>query len=862
MEDCAAVNSTLWRDLVLIASTFLSTCLGIALYNVYIHRRSRRWKKCEDLEDSKQGEKNVRDSENTSLAASLAHIEGMSASGKFLSAVLEQMWEQANMAVSNCIKNALDSTLRELPVPLHFVRLDLGDVPIKARNMFIHRVDTDGKRPPGIQIDVDVEWDGNCDVAFQATLAKSKKVKFGVKHLKLNGRMHILLSPLNGELPVVSAVQYGFINPPDISLRLTGIARTVAKRLGFVRSALISVIQSSLAGKLVLPNRMVMPVDLGGYDFLDTYQPPVGMIRIKVIKGGRFQVLQKCLLNDIPDVYCMISLGASDKFRTSTKANSCYPRWSDESCDFILYDMDQKVYIECWDEDTANFDSLLGKGTVSARTIFRKGGTAELELELSGEQNGSKISVAAELFQMTNSIESFTSPSYEGKGCLCGLATIIVTQAFDIPLPKEDCATYVKVIYGEGSDHEKTFFTGTVSDYPGFDAQNPMYDCVFHVPIDATMLRGKVSGSSPSKSVSSSSVDEGDFEGEIGGDAVSSVAKSLSSRRPSLDRMISRKKRPINNDITFVLIDTDGANDTKGQGELGRTTVTHAQLCRVRSRSITGTRTVGTEGAKVEFRVALSGEFLPWKRAAMPCGFLSDEERLSAMKASRARESRPGTLDFVESTHGSLYNEMDGRGSVTVRVTIMHGRGFKIPGSALRERPKPLRGETSSIKKRRSTDKLKASGNMQREALAPWRTSTIEDDTMPQWNESRDFGNIKSSDILRVDAFGEEEGADNIYLGTAELSVERLLRKRLMEVELLNEDGLATQVFVTLRGILRSAQAAGHEVDNVAVDGSLMNHSQPQKLNSLSMPGAKTAAEEEEVLIPQWTAGGVSWFKY
>ena len=52
--------------------------------------------------------------------------------------------------------------------------------------------------------------------------------------------------------------------------------------------------------------------------------------------------------------------------------------------------------------------------------------------------------------------------------------TIIVTKAFDISIPREDAATYVKVVYGGGCKHEKTFYTGAVVDYPGIDALNPM----------------------------------------------------------------------------------------------------------------------------------------------------------------------------------------------------------------------------------------------------------------------------------------------------------------------------------------------------------------------------------------------------
>ncbi len=137
-------------------------------------------------------------------------------------------------------------------MPLHFVKLDLGDVPIRMRNLTIVMVGLGGgadkhgdakardqpgvaKAPDvvtdgdsaggddkdcndnaegnrghmGIQINVNVVWDGNCNVMLQVMLAKSAKLTFDIKHIKLFGWQNILLSPLTSNLPVVSAIQSG-----------------------------------------------------------------------------------------------------------------------------------------------------------------------------------------------------------------------------------------------------------------------------------------------------------------------------------------------------------------------------------------------------------------------------------------------------------------------------------------------------------------------------------------------------------------------------------------------------------------------------------------------------------------------------
>jgi Ca2+-dependent lipid-binding protein len=75
------------------------------------------------------------------------------------------------------------------------------------------------------------------------------------------------------------------------------------------------------------------------------------MLRIGVIQGRGFHILKKLIVNDIPDIYATISLGASNPFRNSTKYNSLNPNWERETQDFILYDWDQKIYVSVFDED-------------------------------------------------------------------------------------------------------------------------------------------------------------------------------------------------------------------------------------------------------------------------------------------------------------------------------------------------------------------------------------------------------------------------------------------------------------------------------------------------------------------------------
>jgi len=622
----------------------------------------------------------------------------------------------------------------------------------------------------GIQIDVDVNWNGNCDIILQATMSKNAKVTFGVQSIKLSGRMNILLSPLTTELPIISAVQFGFTNPPDIYLDFTGAVKVI----NVVKSSLVRVIQNALAGALVLPQRMVMPMDLGSYDFLDTYQPPVGMIRVTAVSGRGFKTQRRGLAKDVPDAYCKISVGANSMmrppFRTSTKKNNLNPSWKDEHYDFVLYDMDQKIYVKVFDEDKlVDKDDRLGHADISVRDLFRSDGARELELEREGVETGCFVTLAAELFYLSDQLHSLSSLQYEGKNRLCGLATIIVTKAFDIPIPKEDAATYVKVAYGEGSEYEKVFYTGTVAHYPGVDALNPMYDSVFHVPITAAMVKGY--GEEPAarkRDVIRSSVTN-----KLKQDPTTRVRRrdSIKSSFSLIKNSMHKKKEghddnPNRNSIVFTLIDGEGTNGSDGHGELGKIMVTHESLLKAYHHTITETRPIGMGGAALEFRVILSG-------------LQSEAEKLQWA----ATGSPQASDDLSRSLYGGKHER-----DANIRVTVLQGRGFQITQRRLgkKDDPPDMYCNVHLISQQR------------RQRHSHWKTSTIKDDTMPQWKESNDYSNIDpAKDVLRVDAYEENRLGEDEFFGSAEFSLEKLLRKRSLEMEL-RDGSTPTESYIAL----------------------------------------------------------------
>ena len=104
------------------------------------------------------------------------------------------------------------------------------------------------------------------------------------------------------------------------------------------------------------------------------------------------------------------------------------------------------------------------------------------------------------------------------------------------------------------------------------------------------------------------------------------------------------------------------------------------------------------------------------------------------------------------------------------------------------------------------------------------KTATIKDDSMPNWNETRDFTDIDPTrSNIRVDVYDTNcrKGKDDL-IGSTKLSVESLLRKRLMEIEL-RSGTTPTKLYVTLTCVQLTANK---EITSGV--GDVLIHCQPK----------------------------------
>jgi hypothetical protein len=293
-----------------------------------------------------------------------------------------------------------------------------------------------------------------------------------------------------------------FINPPSLELDFTDAANVLDSALlsGTIRNTIIGIIE----GLAVLPNRFLVKMD-NNNDYFKTYQPHQGVLRLTVgratnistpdkkkggIKGGMSRLMAKVKLDDTPDCYVKVKVGAEGEWKTSVVDNNHNPEWN-ETHDFLVADFEQHIFCDVQDDDTTDDDDI-GVGSTTVKEILLKGGSHELPLSHKGQPTGASLTVHAQFFHFVpdaNVLSTAASQGQgEGQGLICGLATVLVAGALGLQGNRDELQPSVKVAFGD-----KTFQTAVKTYTPGTDIFNPSFDQAFRIPLTAEMLANPAS---------------------------------------------------------------------------------------------------------------------------------------------------------------------------------------------------------------------------------------------------------------------------------------------------------------------------------------------------------------------------------
>ena len=410
---------------------------------------------------------------NASMTPTFAQTTGRQDTS-FLSAMMRGLWSDVRVVAEASIRVVLSEALHQNSIGCTLHTLDLGDTPPRFENVIVKE-----RKGNSLQMDMDVIWNAAVKIRFATALGK-----FGIRALFLRGRMSIVFMPLTSDDPtIVQALQYSFINTPDLKLDFSGLASIADLKV--LERKIHEAIAQTIDSMCVLPRRMPFPL-AENYSLMDMYRPPLGVARVTLLRGRGFQVQKGRFAqkDDVPDVYCNIQLGPTEPnnpvWRTATIRDCLSPVWKDTCRDFLLCDFDQLLSIHAWDEDNGPLDGDddLGRTKITVGELLLGGGTRELELyDDKGQTTGCFISVHCAHIPISSDLRSLDPTTDATKNKFSGLLSVIVSNGANLPIQSSRNAIRVDVSVNDGDSGSGPIHFST----PAFseDAANPHFDSVF-----------------------------------------------------------------------------------------------------------------------------------------------------------------------------------------------------------------------------------------------------------------------------------------------------------------------------------------------------------------------------------------------
>lgn len=269
--------------------------------------------------------------------------------------VLEQAWPFFGMYMEKFLKANIQEVVRQSSAALKtftFTKVHFGHIPPRITGMKAYTHEVDQRE---VVLDLNICYDGDVDIDAEV----KAPITAGVKGLKLQGMLRVILEPLIGEAPLVGGVTFFFIRRPTLQINWTG-ATNLLDSPGF-SSLSEDTIMDIIASLMVLPNRMCIPlIDQVKVDQM-RFPLPRGVVRVHLLEARDLLAKDTYMMGLVKgksDPYATLRVG-NRQVKSKTIKENLYPKWN-EVYEFVVHEAPgQELEVELYDEDTDK-DDLLG----------------------------------------------------------------------------------------------------------------------------------------------------------------------------------------------------------------------------------------------------------------------------------------------------------------------------------------------------------------------------------------------------------------------------------------------------------------------------------------------------------------------
>ncbi|XP_047198591.1 extended synaptotagmin-3 [Hippoglossus stenolepis] len=337
--------------------------------------------------------------------------------------VLDQAWPFFGMYMEKLLKENIQPAVRLSNPALRmfsFTKVHFGHKPLRITGIQAYTHEVDQRE---VVLDMNVSYDGDVDID---TVVKPP-VTAGVKGLKLQGMLRVILEPLIGEAPLVGGVTFFFIRRPTLQINWTGMTN-------FLDSPAFSSLSEEtivdiIASLMVLPNRMCIPlIDQVKVDQM-RFPLPRGVVRVHLLEARDLVAKDTYMMGLVKgksDPYATLRVGNSH-FKSKTIKENLSPTWN-EVFEFVVHEAPgQELELEVFDEDTDKDDRLGGYNLDFGQVKKEK--EMDQWFPLEGVQNG-EVHLKLQWLSLSTDLSLLSEPT---DGRACAMLAVYLDNASNLP---------------------------------------------------------------------------------------------------------------------------------------------------------------------------------------------------------------------------------------------------------------------------------------------------------------------------------------------------------------------------------------------------------------------------------------------
>ncbi|NXM89543.1 ESYT3 protein, partial [Oenanthe oenanthe] len=340
---------------------------------------------------------------------------------EWLNKVLVQAWPYFGTIMEKTFKEVLEPKIRAKSVHLKtctFTKIHFGEKCPRINGIKAYTKEIDRRQ---VTLDLQICYIGDCEIHMDIS-----KFNLGVKGVQLYGTLRVILEPLLTDAPFVGAVTLFFMQKPHLEINWAGMSNLLDVPGINVMSD--SLIQDFIAARLVLPNRITVPLKKNMNIAHLRFPVPQGVIRVHLLEAENLVQKDNFLgaIRGKSDPYALLRVGTV-QHRSKTVSRDLNPIWN-ETFEFVVHEVPgQDLEVDLYDEDPDK-DDFMGSLLIGLVDVMNDR-TVDEWFPLSKTTSG-HLHLKLEWLSLVNDPEKLHE---DKKGLSTAILIVYLDSAFNLP---------------------------------------------------------------------------------------------------------------------------------------------------------------------------------------------------------------------------------------------------------------------------------------------------------------------------------------------------------------------------------------------------------------------------------------------